>query len=334
MASRLLFTGDTLSETDKKRIKDMGFDLVIQRADLTEDELVAALTDVDVYILGGAEKATEKVLNAARNLKILAFFGVGYQSFVNIEAASQNGIVVTNTPGANADSVAEFTLCLIVDAVKKLTFLVNQTKQGLWKEIRTWNLKGRSLGIIGMGTVGYKVAKIASQGFGMDILYNSRSRRQSIEQELGAKYMPLNDLCKIADVISIHASYSPETIGLIGKRQFDVMKSTAVLVNAARAEIVDPRELLIALKDNKIACSAMDGYYVEPVPHPSQDKYGLVELSDEKIIISPHTAYLTEDAMNTMLDMCLNSIINLLNNKTDDFVVNPHILPTSRISKE
>lgn len=334
MAFRLLFTGDTLSEADKKRIKDLGFELVIQRADLTEDELVAALTDVDVYILGGAEKATDKVLNAAKSLKILAFFGVGYQSFVNIEAASQNGIVVTNTPGANAESVAEFTLCLIVDAVKKLTFLANQTKQGVWKEIRTWNLKGRYLGIIGMGTVGYTVAKIASQGFGMNILYNSRSKKPAIERELGAKFMPLDDLCKTADVISIHASYSPETIGLIGKKQFETMKPTAVLVNAARAEIVDPRELFVALKDNKIACAAMDGYYVEPVPHPSQDKYGLVGLSDEKIVISPHTAYLTEDAMNTMLDMCLNSIVNLINNKTDAFIVNPHILSTSRISKE
>lgn len=331
MKKRILFTGGTLTQKDIERINNLGFELVIERADLSEEELINALKDVDAYILGGAEKATARVLNDSKSLKVLAFYGVGYQSFVDVEAATKNGISVTNTPGANTRSVAEFTIALMLDAVKRLTYLIERTKQGDWQEYRTWDLYGRTLGILGMGTIGKQVAYIARNGFGMEIVYHSRSPKPQIEKELAAEYIPFVDLFKRSDILSIHTTYGPETIGLVGLEQLQLMKPTAVLVNAARAELVDAVALRMALENNVIAVAAMDGYYVEPVPPAEKDKFGLVKLSDEKILISPHTAYLTEDSINTMLNMSLISVMNLLNGKEDDYVVNPDYKLNARL---
>ena len=331
MAIRLLFTGGTLSDADKSKIESLGYDLVIERADLTEDELFNVVKDIDVYILGGAEKASRRVLDAASQLKILAFFGVGYQSFVDINAATLNGIAVTNTPGANAISVAEFTISLIVDAVKKVTYLANQVKREKWMEYRTWNLRGKTLGILGMGNIGSRVAKIAFEGFGMKIIYSSRTPKPDKESELSAHKVPLDELFKLSDVISIHAAYDKETIGIVGARELSLMKPTAVLVNAARAELVDPVALASALINGKIAAAAMDGYYIEPTPQIEKDQYSLLKLPDDKLIVTPHTAYLTEDSMTTMLDMCLESIANLLKDKHDKNVVNPDFVRNSRL---
>jgi len=323
MSHKILFTGGTLSSTDIEKIKNLGFELTIERADLSETELIKALEGKEVYILGGAEKATARVLESSKDLKVLAFLGVGYQSFVDVEAATNCGIAVTNTPGANAQSVAEFTIALIIDAVKRLTYLIESTKMGNWQEYRTWNLQKRNLGIVGLGTIGERVARIAKNGFGMNILYHSRNRKLQIETELDARYLSLSELIEQSDVLSIHAAYSPETVGMIGEKELEKMKRSAVLVNAARAELVEPFALKKALEERWIAVAAMDGYYVEPVPSPDQDKFGLVKLSSEKILITPHTAYLTEDSMEAMLNMNLSSIVNLLSGNADPLIVNP-----------
>ncbi len=130
----ILFTGSSLPAEHREKLAKHGYEVKIERSDLSETELINALNGVSAYILGGNEKATAKVIEQAKALKIISFFGVGYETYIDAEAATKNGIAVTNTPGANARSVAEFAIALMLDAVKRTTFLIDATKKGDWKK--------------------------------------------------------------------------------------------------------------------------------------------------------------------------------------------------------
>ena len=235
----------------------------------------------------------------------------------------ERGIAVTNTPGANAQSVAEFTIALMLGAVKRLVYLIECTRQGDWKEYATWNLQGKTLGVVGLGAIGSRVARIARNGFGMKILYTGRAPKSDLEGELQTQFVSLDELLQRSDIITLHASSSPETHGMIGDRQFRLMKQSSILVNAARPDLIDPVALRSALSECRIAAAAFDGYYKEPVPIASEDKYGLVALSSEFMLISPHTAYLTHDLVQNMTDMSLDSVIAVLEGRTPEYLVNP-----------
>ncbi|HEY9682631.1 MAG TPA: D-isomer specific 2-hydroxyacid dehydrogenase family protein [Oculatellaceae cyanobacterium] len=319
----VLFTGTALPETYRKRLRDHGCTLKMERHDLSEDELIQTLKGVSGYILGGVEKATRRVLESSPELKIVTFFGVGYENYIDCSAATDCGIAVTNTPGSNARSVAEFTITLMLDAVKKSPFLIDATKQGDWKEIQTKTVKGKTLGIVGMGTIGGIVAEIAHKGFGMNILYTGRTPKPELESSLKAQFVPLPELLKRCDVLSLHANVSEHTVGIIGEAELNSMKDGAVLVNTSRAELVDPKALKNALASKKISCAAFDGYYQEPVPKPESDKWGLVGLSHEIFLVSPHTAYFTEDATAAMADLSTNSVMEMLDGHEPSHLVNP-----------
>jgi gluconate 2-dehydrogenase len=330
MPHQLLYTGGTLSPENLRRLTDAGFTVQVVRANLSEDELIAALNGKDAYVLAGVEKATAKVLRQAASLKVLAFLGVGYQSFIDAEAAATQGIAVTNAPGANAQAVAEFAIGLMVDCVRRLTYLITETKQGRWLERASWNLHGRTLGIIGLGAIGSRVARIAQRGFGMDIVYHSRSRKSIVEEELGAQPVSLPELLRRADVVTLHAPYGPATVGMLGVEQLALLKPSAVIVNTSRVELIDPAALRQAVVEGRIAAVALDGYYAEPVPEPAKDPYGLLSLPHDRVLVSPHTAYLTQDSMDTTLEINVTSIQRLLRGEDDSRVVNPGFQANAR----
>lgn len=297
---RILFTANTFTDEKILELKNKGFEIIPQRGDLSEGELIEALKGVDAYIAGGDEIATKKVIKSTSNLKIIAFLGAGYERYIDVKAATEKGIVVTSTPRANAHTVAEHTIALILDAVKQITSLNNDTKEGGWNKHKTWNLKGKTLGIVGMGAIGSDVAGILHNGFGMSILYFNRSSKPEIERELGARKVELSELFEKSDVVSLHISYSDETINLIGEKELNLMKPDSVLINASRAEIVNAKALYQALVTNKLTTAAFDVYYKEPVPKPEEDEYKLLSLSDNKFIITPHTAYNSVDAIKAI----------------------------------
>lgn len=323
---RVLFTGNTLSERDMEGLKARGIEITTGRADYSENELVEALKGFDGYILGGDEIATKKVIDSTTGLKIIAFLGTGYERFVDVAAAAARGIPVTNTPRANAYTTAEFTVALMLNAVKKLTYMNNHTKKGDWQKIELWNLRGRTVGIIGLGTVGTYVARILRNGFGVEIVYVSRTSKTEIEAELGARRVELPTLLRGSDIVSLHALYSNETIGLLGSSELALMKPDAILVNAARAELVDGHALFQALESGRISIAAFDGYYTEPVPSPEQDTYGLLNLPDNRFIVTPHTAYNSKDAIKDMERMVLDNVIAAFEDREPPNVVNPDYL--------
>jgi len=310
---RILFTGDTLADSRRAELSKQGFEVIPARIDMNEDELIAALAGMDAYILGGEEIATERVLMASKDyLKVATFFGTGYEKYIAVPKALELGIAVTNTPHANAHSVAEFTVALLLSTVKQVVSMNADTKAGQWKKAYTWDFSGKTVGIVGMGHVGEKVARILKNGFNMDVVYYSKTRKPLIEDALGARFVSLEELCHASDVISLHAQYSEDTIGMLGEQQFAVMKKNAVLINTARAELVDYKALSVALAEDRIAMAAYDCYYEEPVPKTAEDKYDLLALPDSKFVITPHAAYNTADAIQSMEDIAIDNTIKVL----------------------
>lgn len=265
--------------------------------------------------MGGAEIATSKVIESSKNLKYISFMGTGYEKHLDVGAARSKGIVVTYTPGANAYTVAEYTVALILDAVKKVTYSNNLLKSGKWELTEVWNLQRKTLGIIGMGNIGGEVARIMHNGFDMDIIYFNKTDRKDLENELKAKKLELDELLQQSDVISVNITLTPETKGLLGKAQFGLMKKGTILVNTCRAEVVDPQALKEALVSGKVATYAMDGFYKEPLKNLADDENGLLALSDNRVIITPHTAYNSTDAIKKMEEMLIESLLSFMAGK-------------------
>ena len=238
--------------------------------------------------------------------------GTGYQKYIDVDTATKYNIPVSYTPSANAKSVAEYTVALLLDIVKKISFSNEQVKNREWKKYKTFDLKNKTLGIVGMGAIGTHIAKILCDGFGMNLIYNSKAEKENINNKYNTKMVSLEEVFKNADVISINATYTEETKALINKKYFDLAKSEAIIVNTARQELINKDDLYEAIMNNKILAVAMDGFYEEPIMKECNDK--LLDLPNDKIIITPHNAYNSIDAVDEMERMLIESMIDIANN--------------------
>jgi len=327
---KVLVTASTAAKADVEQASADGLELDVRGDTLRPDELAEALAGKDAYILGGVETIDAALLKAATDLKVIALLGVGYAGVIDLEAATRLGIAVTNAPGTTARAVAELTIALILDTTRRVTALANATKAGGWPSFRAAGLAGATLGVLGMGTIGARVAEIAHTAFGMDVVYHSRRRKPWIDTRLNARFATLPDLLRSADVLSLHAGLTPQTRGMIGGSAFDLLSDHAVVVNTAEPELIHPLALRAALEQRRIAAVAMDGYYVEPVPHPAHDPHGLLALPDARCLVLPRTAAATAEAFASSLRVNIRSIQNLLTKGTDPNLVNPEFLCAPR----
>ncbi|MEU6184594.1 NAD(P)-dependent oxidoreductase [Nocardia sp. NPDC047038] len=320
---RALLTGAELKAAEIEWLRQRNIEVEVCRHDLSEVELARALLGKDAYILGGVERATAVALSTADDLKVIAFMGVGYHAYIDTAAATAAGIAVTNAPGANARAVAEFTIGLMLDAWRGITDLTMETKAGRWPETRARDLYGKTLGIVGMGTIGTIVARIAVGGFGMRVVYVSRTAKRELEGDIAARRVELPELLAESDVISLHAPYGPQTARMIGAAQLAAVKPGAILINTSEAQLVDPAPLRTALLDGRLAAAAMDGYYVVPAPSDQNDPFGLIALGNDKLLVTPHAAGATEESYRAMLAANAESVKNILETGEDPRVVNP-----------
>jgi glyoxylate reductase len=229
-----------------------------------------ALADGAVVML--TEKIDQAAFDAAPKLKVLSNYAVGYDN-IDVEAATARGIPVGNTPGVLTDTTADQAFALLLASARRVVEGVDYVKQDQWK---TWNpiqllgreVHGATLGIIGLGRIGYAMAKRA-QGFGMRILYHGGNNEEYAERT-GAIKVDLERLLRESDFISIHTPLNEQTRGMIGQREFSLMKPTAILINTARGAIVQSDALLEALQNEKIFAAALDVTEPEPLPanHP------------------------------------------------------------------
>src|SRR3712207_5456764 len=206
-------------------------------------ELLEAIRGMDGVISTATEKIDCEVLDAAGDdLKVVANMAVGYDN-IDVRAGRERGVVVTNTPGVLDETTADVAFMLMLAAARRLGEGERLLRAGKWewwgpKQLRGLDVWGKRLGIVGMGRIGQAVARRA-RGFGMEILYHNRSRNVEAEEELGARYLELDELLRESDFVSIHTPLTDETGHLIGEEELGLMRPTSVLVNTSRGPVVD-----------------------------------------------------------------------------------------------
>jgi glyoxylate reductase len=258
------------------------------------------------------ERIDAGVLDAAGpELRVVANLAVGYDN-VDVAAAAERGIVVTNTPDVLTDATADLTWALLLAAARRVVEGDALVRTGRWEgwsptQLLGAPVSGRTLGIVGLGTIGAAVARRA-RGFGMTVLYHNRSANPGAEAELGARRVGLDELLATADVVSLHAPGGAATRHIIDAAALACMKPSAILVNTARGPLVDEAALVVALRDGVIAAAGLDVYEREP-----QLVEGLAALPN--VVLAPHAGSATTEARGAMVRLCCQNILAVLDDR-------------------
>ena len=285
----------------------------------SKEELFRLLADADALLACGA--VSGEMIAAAPRLKVISNYGAGYDR-IDVEAATRRGIPVTNCPDSTAQPTAEIAIGLLLSCARRIGELDRKLRQqppeavfGMGRHMGM-GLKGRTLGIIGLGHIGQVVAQFGRL-MGMETVYYNR-RPLAAEKEQGAKYLPLDQLLAAADIVSIHCPFTKETEGLLSRERLALMKSSAILINTARGGIVDYMALAQMLKEGKLFAAGLDVFPREP--HIPAELIAL-----ENVVLTPHIGSNTMDARNAMAhDACLR-IAEALAGRRPPNVVNPGI---------
>ncbi|MER6398835.1 NAD(P)-dependent oxidoreductase [Kitasatospora sp. NPDC001603] len=308
---RVVVTGATFPDQVVRKLEAGGFTVESLPGDLDEDKVVQALHGAWGYVLGGSEVMSARAWDRLPDLAVACFMGTGYGSFMEVpEGASPTRFCYT--PHANAVAVAEFTVAQMLDLVRGVTRRVTGVRAGLWSEDATPSLVGARLGVAGLGHIGREVARMAHAAFGMEVLYWNRTHRPELDGLPYTAVASLDDLFEAAEVVTLHFPHQPGVNdGVIGARQLTALGPEGFLINTARAALVDPDALRTALATDLIAGAAFDGYYTEPTPHPAEDPYGLLEFVPDRLLVTPHCAYLSTQAVRRMADMAAENLLSV-----------------------
>lgn len=285
-------------------------------------EAYDAMTDAEIMILR-IFKAPRKVIEKNRNLKMILRWGAGFDS-VDIEAAGERGVVVTNTPGANAPAVSELAVMLMMAVGRKLLCHTESLKNGMWSKNTFLNnsfcLNHKTVGIVGAGNIGRRTAA-AVQAFGANVLYYDAFRLTSEqEKRYGMHYADFKTLLETSDIVSLHIPLTEGTHHLIGAEELDRMKDGAILINTARGGLVDDHALAGAVKSGKLSGAGLDG--VENEPLKADDE--LLLLPD--IIVTPHIGGGTADIGDMIIPMLVKDITDFAAGNPVEHVVNRQYL--------
>ena len=285
---------------------------------LEEDSLIKEVKEVNGIIIRANGKVSRRLMESAPKLKVIGRHGVGVEN-IDLEAATEKGIWVVNTPDANDISVAEhfFGLALILSKMlKKADVALREGRWGARYEYTGNELHGKTLGILGFGRIGRAVGRIGHKGFDMKVLYYDALRYEETEKELKARKASLEEVLSESDYISINLPMLPETKGLLGESEFGLMKPSAFIINLARGPIWDEKALHQVLKEKKIAGAGSDVYEVEP----AAKSHLLFDL--ENFVGTPHMAAHTEEALRRM-SLVAEDVIRVLEGKAPVHPINP-----------
>jgi len=287
-----------------------------EKRPLTAAELVPLVRDVDGWI-AGLDEINAGVIEAAPRLRVIARYGVGVDR-VDLAAATRRGIVVTNTPGANSVAVAELAIGLMLVMARRLCLADRATHCGKWPRYTGVALRGKTVGIVGLGSVGREVA-VRLKGFECRVVAADPYVFPEAAAPLGVRLVDLDELLACADFVSLHSAATPETIGMVNTAFLQKLKSGAYIVNTARGELIDEGALQQALESGRLAGAALDCFCREP---PADD-HPLLRLP--QVIATPHMGAHTDDAMYTMGRMAFEACLAVLRGQRPAHVVNPEV---------
>ncbi|QIE23992.1 Glyoxylate/hydroxypyruvate reductase B [Caballeronia sp. SBC1] len=287
------------------------------------DVFVAALKDADGAI-GASTQITPAMLEGASKLKVLATVSVGFDAF-NIDDLNRRGILLTNTPDVLTESTADTVFALILASARRVVELAEWVKEGKWtksigEDCFGVDVQGKTLGIIGLGRIGGAVARRASLGFRMNVLYTNRSPNAQAERDYGAKKVDLDELLATSDFVLLQVPLTDETRNLIGAEQLKKMKRSAILINASRGPTVDEDALIQALQDGTILGAGLDVFVKEPLSADSP------LLKMKNVVALPHIGSATHETRHAMNKNAAENLIGALNGTLTNNMVNPEAL--------
>ncbi len=300
-----------------RRIPEVGLQLLrtvaevrLHEGDLppTRAELLAGVTGCQGVLSLLSDRIDAEVFDAAgADLKVVSNFAVGFNNIDTAEAA-RRGVAVGNTPDVLTEATADIAVGLLLAAARRFREAASAVADNRWK---TWeplgwigaDLVGKTLGIVGMGRIGEAVARRLHHGWQMQVLYTARAAKPRVEQALQAQHVELDRLLRESDFISLHVPLTPATTNLLGKREFQLMKSTAVVVNTARGEVIQQADLIEALRERKIFAAGLDVCVPEPLPADSP-----LHALDNCLVL-PHIGSATVDSRNAMAQRAAENIL-------------------------
>lgn len=305
------------SDEPVRFLRDRGYDLVKAPLDPSEEDLVRLVPGKDALIVG-VEKITERVIRAADRLRIICKHGAGVDN-IDVAAATRAGIPVTNAPGANSDAVADLAFGLMLAAARSIPLADRAVREGEWPRLVGTEVWRKTLGIIGTGRIGKQVARRA-RGFEMEILGYDPYPDPGFAEAVGMTYVPLEELLRRSDFVTIHVPLTPGTRGLIGRTELARMKPEAFLFNLSRGSIVDEAALYEALASGRLAGAGLDVFEAEP-PGKENPLLGL-----KNFIATPHMGAYTREAMQAVGMETVQNIHRVFSGERPLNVVNPEVL--------
>ncbi|WP_144461316.1 2-hydroxyacid dehydrogenase [Siminovitchia fortis] len=265
---------------------------------IKREELLKKIADVDGLITSG-RRITENLLNHAPKLKVVSNLSVGYNNF-DLEVMKKRNVIGTNTPGVLDETVADLAFGLILASARRIAELDQFVKAGKWDQASGdepfigMDVHSATLGIIGMGRIGEAIARRGKLGFNMDVLYYNRNRKPEAEEELGVEYRDLESLLKQSDFVLLMTPLTPETEGMIGEKEFKLMKKSAIFINVSRGQTIDEQALIQALENKEIHGAALDVFEQEPVNKDNP----LLKMPN--VVTTPHIGSATRKTTDAM----------------------------------
>jgi D-3-phosphoglycerate dehydrogenase len=282
-----------------------------------EAELIRRIGDAEVVInIRAHAKFTDRVLAPCPRLRLISIWGTGTDN-VDLAACRARGVAVTNTPGVNAHAVAEHTVALMFAVTRRILAMDRDTRAGQWPRGMLVQLEGHTVGLIGLGAIGARVAELLKP-FGVRLLAATYGPDAGRAAALGARHVPVETLLRESDIVSLHLRLSSDTQGYLGRNRLALMKPTAFLVNTARGAIVDKAALIDALGTGRIAGAALDVFHEEPIPQ------GDPILGLPNVVLTPHNGGQTREVIDAGLLRAVENVEHFLAGRPRDVVVPPH----------
>jgi len=272
---------------------------------LSEEEIIKIIPEYDGMVVRSATKVTKNIISAAKKLKVIGRAGAGVDN-IDVSTAKKNNMIVMNTPGGNSNATAEHAFALIMSVLRKIPFANQTTHKAQWekKNIKGTELSKKTLGIVGFGNVGVRLSYLV-KGFNMEILVSSKSLESRKKDYPHVKNVSFDELISKSDIISFHCKAAADGKPMITKEHYKKIKPTAYIINAARGNIVDEKDLNEALNENLIAGAAVDVFSKEPAKEN-------ILFNNSKVILTPHIAASTTEASIVVAEMAANQISDFL----------------------
>lgn len=299
---------------------------VVVATDMSPEELLEKVADVDAIVVRSKTKVTRRVIEEAKKLKVIGRAGVGVDN-IDLKAATERGILVVNAPEASSITVAEHTLGLMLALARNIPFADASLKAGKWEKKRFlgMELRGKTLGIVGLGRIGTQVA-LKAKAFGMRILTYDPYITEETSKELGIELTDFDGVIKEADFITVHVPLTDKTRGIIGEKEIEKMKRGVFLINCARGGIISEDALVKGLQSGKVAGAALDVFEVEP-------PIGRAVLEMENVIVTPHLGASTEEAQRHASTIACEEVLKVLRNEAPINVVNMPVFAPEVLEK-